>query len=154
MKAGVERGELEVLRSAVGWAMVSMLLSTRSPLPRERTSPSIVPCSHSPRDFAAPSRPAQTDRYFLRRPSPHLAGRSAEPDQPGGRRPFALGCVAATGWHSRLNSDRYLELMYALPWMGAVMVPVNTRLAAPEIEYILNDSGAAALFVDTGMSTI
>ena len=51
-----------------------------------------------------------------------------------------------------LNSDRYLELMYALPWMGAVMVPVNTRLAAPEIEYILNDSGAVALFVDTGMS--
>lgn len=51
-----------------------------------------------------------------------------------------------------LNSDRYLELMYALPWLGAVMVPVNTRLAAPEIEYILNDSGAVALFVDTGMS--
>ncbi|WP_428682077.1 acyl-CoA synthetase [Reyranella sp.] len=51
-----------------------------------------------------------------------------------------------------LNSDRYLELMYALPWMGAVMVPVNTRLAAPEIEYILNDAGAVALFVDTGMS--
>jgi len=51
-----------------------------------------------------------------------------------------------------LNSDRYLELMYALPWMGAVMVPLNTRLAAPEIEYILNDSGAVALFVDTGMS--
>ena len=51
-----------------------------------------------------------------------------------------------------LNSDRYLELMYALPWMGAVMVPVNTRLAAPEIEYILNDAGAVALFIDTGMS--
>ena len=50
------------------------------------------------------------------------------------------------------NSDRYLELMYALPWLGAVMVPLNTRLAAPEIEYILNDSGAVAMFVDTGMS--
>ena len=36
-----------------------------------------------------------------------------------------------------LNSDRYFELMYALPWIGAVMVPLNTRLAAPEIEYIL-----------------
>ncbi|MBS0546993.1 MAG: long-chain fatty acid--CoA ligase [Proteobacteria bacterium] len=51
-----------------------------------------------------------------------------------------------------LNSDRYFELMYALPWIGAVMVPVNTRLAAPEIEYILNDSGAVALFVDGAMA--
>jgi long-chain acyl-CoA synthetase len=51
-----------------------------------------------------------------------------------------------------LNSDRYFELMYALPWIGAAMVPINTRLAAPEIEYILGDSGAVALFVDTAMS--
>ena len=35
-----------------------------------------------------------------------------------------------------LNSDRYFELMYAIPWIGAAMVPLNTRLAAPEIEYI------------------
>ena len=47
-----------------------------------------------------------------------------------------------------LNSDRYFELMYAIPWIGAVMVPINTRLAAPEIEYILSDSGAVALFID------
>ena len=51
-----------------------------------------------------------------------------------------------------LNSDRYFELMYALPWIGAVMVPLNTRLAAPEIEYILEDSGAVALFVDAAMA--
>jgi long-chain acyl-CoA synthetase len=51
-----------------------------------------------------------------------------------------------------LNSDRYFELMYALPWLGAAMVPLNTRLATPEIEYILNDSGAVALFVDAAMS--
>jgi long-chain acyl-CoA synthetase len=47
-----------------------------------------------------------------------------------------------------LNSDRYFELMYAIPWLGAAMVPVNTRLAPPEIQYILEDSGARALFVD------
>src|SRR5688572_2484154 len=47
-----------------------------------------------------------------------------------------------------LNSDRYFELMYAIPWIGAATVPLNTRLAAPEIEYILADSGAVALFVD------
>ncbi|CAN5922024.1 long-chain fatty acid--CoA ligase [soil metagenome] len=51
-----------------------------------------------------------------------------------------------------LNSDRYLELMYAIPWIGAAMVPINTRLAAREIEYILSDSGAVTLFVDAAMS--
>jgi acyl-CoA synthetase (AMP-forming)/AMP-acid ligase II len=53
-------------------------------------------------------------------------------------------CVALLA----LNSDRYYELLYAIPWLGAVMVPVNTRLAAPEVAYILEDSGARALFVD------
>src|SRR5262245_64971192 len=47
-----------------------------------------------------------------------------------------------------LNSDRYYELLYAIPWLGAVMVPVNTRLARPEVAYILEDSGARVLFVD------
>jgi long-chain acyl-CoA synthetase len=49
------------------------------------------------------------------------------------------------------NSDRYFELLYATPWLGAVMVPVNTRLATPEIRYILEDSGARVLFVDGAM---
>jgi long-chain acyl-CoA synthetase len=51
-----------------------------------------------------------------------------------------------------LNNDRYFELMYAIPWIGAVMVPLNTRLAAPEIEYILGDSGATMLFIDAAMA--
>ncbi|HZD25422.1 MAG TPA: long-chain-fatty-acid--CoA ligase [Alphaproteobacteria bacterium] len=46
------------------------------------------------------------------------------------------------------NSDRYLEWFFAVPWAGAVFVPVNTRLAAPEVAYWLNDSGSSALFVD------
>ncbi len=50
-----------------------------------------------------------------------------------------------------LNSDHYYELMYAIPWLGAAMVPVNTRLAAPEIQYILEDAGACALFIDGAM---
>src|ERR1700745_693082 len=69
------------------------------------------------------------------------------------------GALSALGVHRgdrvailALNSDRYLELMYAIPWIGAAMVPINTRLAAPEIEYILADSGAVALFIDTAMS--
>ena len=68
------------------------------------------------------------------------------------------GGLAATGVRSgdrvailALNSDRYYELMYAIPWLGAAMVPVNTRLAAPEIQYILEDAGACALFIDGAM---
>ena len=69
------------------------------------------------------------------------------------------GALSALGVHRgdrvailALNSDRYLELMYAIPWIGAAMVPINTRLAAPEIEYILTDSGAVALFIDGAMA--
>jgi long-chain acyl-CoA synthetase len=69
------------------------------------------------------------------------------------------GALSALGVHRgdrvailALNSDRYFELMYAIPWIGAAMVPINTRLAAPEIEYILADSGAVALFVDGAMA--
>lgn len=51
-----------------------------------------------------------------------------------------------------LNSDRYFELFYAIPWLGAVMVPVNTRLAPPEVRYVLEDSGARVLFIDGAMA--
>jgi long-chain acyl-CoA synthetase len=88
-----------------------------------------------------------------------FAGRKRTWQQSADRISRVAGALSALGVRRgdrvallALNSDRYLELMYALPWLGAVMVPVNTRLAAPEIEYILNDSGAVALFVDTGMS--
>lgn len=47
-----------------------------------------------------------------------------------------------------LNSDRYFEFYYAVPWAGGVFVPVNIRLAAPEVEFWLTDSGATFLFVD------
>ncbi|TNE41618.1 MAG: long-chain-fatty-acid--CoA ligase [Alphaproteobacteria bacterium] len=47
-----------------------------------------------------------------------------------------------------LNSDRYLEFYYAVPWAGGVFVPVNTRLAIPEFAYWLNDSGSEVLLVD------
>ena len=39
-----------------------------------------------------------------------------------------------------LNSDRYLEYFYAIPWAGLALNPVNIRLAPPEIAYALNDS--------------
>jgi long-chain acyl-CoA synthetase len=47
-----------------------------------------------------------------------------------------------------LNSDRYLEYFMAVPWAGAVFVPLNTRLAVPEMVEWLEDSGSRLLFVD------
>lgn len=47
-----------------------------------------------------------------------------------------------------LNSDRYLESFFGLAWAGVVFVPVNTRLASPEIEFWLTDSGCSGLLVD------
>jgi long-chain acyl-CoA synthetase len=43
------------------------------------------------------------------------------------------------------NSHRYLEAYYACAAAGLVLVPLNTRLAAPEIAAIMDDCGAAAL---------
>jgi long-chain acyl-CoA synthetase len=47
-----------------------------------------------------------------------------------------------------LNCHRYLELYYACARMGAAIVPLNIRLARPEIVYILNDSESKTLVVD------
>src|SRR5437868_13480729 len=47
-----------------------------------------------------------------------------------------------------LNCHRYLELYYACARMGAVIVPLNIRLARPEIIFILNDSESKVLVVD------
>lgn len=47
-----------------------------------------------------------------------------------------------------LNSDRYLEAYFAIPWAGGVMLPLNTRLAAADLEYMLNDAQAEVLCVD------
>ncbi|MEM7407677.1 MAG: long-chain-fatty-acid--CoA ligase [Pseudomonadota bacterium] len=47
-----------------------------------------------------------------------------------------------------LNSDRYFEFFYGVPWAGCVFVPINIRLAPPEVEFWLNDSGSRVLMVD------
>ncbi len=47
-----------------------------------------------------------------------------------------------------LNSDRYLELYYAIWWAGGVINPVNTRWSAREIAYALEDCQTTLLVVD------
>jgi long-chain acyl-CoA synthetase len=45
------------------------------------------------------------------------------------------------------NSDEYLELLLALDKAGAVGVPVNWRLTAPEVAAVVGDADPAALVV-------
>ena len=53
-----------------------------------------------------------------------------------------------------LNSDRYLEYFFAVPWAGGVFVPINTRLAPPEVVHWLNDSGASVLLIDDNFTAM
>ncbi len=46
------------------------------------------------------------------------------------------------------NCHRLLEAYYGVPEAGAVMLPLNIRLASEELAYILNDSGSTILFVE------
>lgn len=67
--------------------------------------------------------------------------------------------VAAVLWHRGIrkgdavayigeNSPQFLQVMFGAAQLGAVFVPVNTRLAAPEMRHVLADSGARALILD------
>jgi fatty-acyl-CoA synthase len=46
------------------------------------------------------------------------------------------------------NHPALIETLFAAGALGAAFVPLNTRLAAPELAYILADSGAAVLVWD------
>jgi long-chain acyl-CoA synthetase len=43
------------------------------------------------------------------------------------------------------NSRQYLEAYYAAAQLGLMLVPMNSRLSGPEIEYIINDCQARVL---------
>ena len=47
-----------------------------------------------------------------------------------------------------LNSDRYFEYYFGVPWAGACTVPLNVRWSAHENAYSLKDAGARVLVVD------
>ncbi|MGB0801088.1 MAG: AMP-binding protein, partial [Ilumatobacteraceae bacterium] len=70
-------------------------------------------------------------------------------------------CRALAGTLARLGLSRgdrvallmanglpYVEAYVAVPAAGFVIVPINTRLADPEIAYILGDAGVSALITD------
>jgi len=54
-----------------------------------------------------------------------------------------------------LNSDRFAEHLMAVPWADAVLAPVNTRWAVPEVVHGLEDCDARVLLVDdTFLATV
>jgi fatty-acyl-CoA synthase len=68
--------------------------------------------------------------------------------------------VSALLWHRGIrkgdavaylgeNSPEFIQVMFGVMQLGAVFVPVNTRLAPPEIAHVLGDSGARALVHDS-----
>lgn len=46
------------------------------------------------------------------------------------------------------NRPEFVEVVLAAHRIGAIAVPLNFRLTAPEVAFILGDSGASILFVD------
>lgn len=53
-----------------------------------------------------------------------------------------------------LNSDHYLEYLWATWWLGAVTTPINTRWSASEIVYSLNDCATHVLIVDDAFANL
>ncbi|MET8040591.1 long-chain fatty acid--CoA ligase [Micromonospora sp. NPDC005215] len=50
------------------------------------------------------------------------------------------------------NSPEFLQVMFGAAQVGAVFVPVNTRLAPPEIAYVLTDCDARVLIHDPDLA--
>lgn len=46
------------------------------------------------------------------------------------------------------NGDMYFQLLFAIPWAGGIVVPINTRLSSEEISHCLEDSASRLLIVD------
>jgi fatty-acyl-CoA synthase len=50
------------------------------------------------------------------------------------------------------NCHRFLEAYFAVPEADGVLLPLNTRLAPPELSFILNDAKPAILFFEEAFS--
>src|SRR6476646_2493749 len=52
------------------------------------------------------------------------------------------------------NSTAFLELVFATSHIGAVFLPINYRLSADEVGYIVGNSGARILIADEELASI
>lgn len=46
------------------------------------------------------------------------------------------------------NCNQYIEIFFALSKIGAILVPLNWRLAGPELEFVIKDSGSRAIIFE------
>ncbi|WP_305093597.1 fatty-acid--CoA ligase FadD5 [Prescottella sp. R16] len=53
-----------------------------------------------------------------------------------------------------LNRPEYLETVLAATALGAIAVPVNFRMTAPEVAFLLRDSGARVVVTDTVLAPL
>ncbi len=76
-------------------------------------------------------------------------------------------CARCAGWLGALgvrrgdrvalllgNRSAFLELVFATARLGAIVLPLNTRLAPPEIAQLLDDADALLLFHETALSEL
>jgi len=52
------------------------------------------------------------------------------------------------------NTFRYYEMIHAGYWLGAIPVPINMRLAPPEVEYILENANCKILALGHGFEQL
>jgi acyl-CoA synthetase (AMP-forming)/AMP-acid ligase II len=52
------------------------------------------------------------------------------------------------------NCPEFLETLFAANYLGAIAMPINWRLAAPEVRYILEHSRARALVCDEALASL
>src|SRR5690349_12199532 len=68
----------------------------------------------------------------------------------GGLRAHGVGPGTVVGLLS-YNCPEMLETVFAANYLGAIAMPINWRLAAPEVRYILEHSEAKALMCDEAL---
>jgi fatty-acyl-CoA synthase len=52
------------------------------------------------------------------------------------------------------NSAAFIEIAFAVSHLGAIFLPINFRLSADEVGYIVDNSGAKLLFVDEHLAKV
>jgi fatty-acyl-CoA synthase len=82
-------------------------------------------------------------RWTWRELNREMAVIAGELDKLGLRKGDRLAILCA-------NSAEFVIATHAASRLGAIVVPVNTRLAPPEVAYILSDSGSAMLAYGAG----